>query len=486
MKEKQSKTNDQFEFQSFGKDVLIYSLGNGLLLVFGFIQVLIIPRYLSVEGYGYWQLFLLYSSFVGILHLGFIDGVLVRWAGRELAQISGEIKIAFRFLIVEQVVVVAPLGLLLYFLLPSPFQWICLMILAFAFVTNLAGFFMFTLQAVRKFRLLTAAYVGRGATFLILIILLFAMGYSKYIYVVYAFLVTLLLTLPAFAFWFRQHLWGQQPVTHQLWAYGRENINIGIFVLLGNFVLVLFLAIDRLIVSSFFTIDQFAIYAFALAVAVVAYALIRAVSEVFFPYLSGAEPRVRTQVYRLGKPAIVLTWAAILAIYFPLSRLVESYLPHYVASLPIMQILLCTVGFGGVIQVLHVNYYKVYRKQRQYFIWGVMALALSAVLNLLAIKVWGTLESVAIATLSSFGIWYTVNELSLRSVVGGNGRELGKGIVVLGSYLGAFWIASLLTGWFVAQMLIYICLFFLITWFFLRHEVKELVALASEVRGQRR
>ncbi|MCL0050592.1 oligosaccharide flippase family protein [Dehalococcoidia bacterium] len=478
--------NGTFDLRAFGSDVVVHSWGNGLLLLFGFIQLLIIPKYLSVEGYGYWQFFMLYASYVGMLHLGFIDGILVRWAGKELAQVGNEIKTALRFLLLEQLIVIIPLGLLLYILLQPPFQSLGLIILAYAFVYNLTFFFIFTAQAIRKFKLLTAVNVGRGLAFLILIVLLFVSGYLNYHYVILASLTAFLLALFGLAFWFRKYLWGEMPSISSLWAYGRENINIGIFVLLGNFVLVLFLTIDRLMVSSFFPIEQFAIYAFALAMTMIIYTFVGAVSQVFFPYLSGVVPELRTRAYQLGKPAIILAWAAILTIYFPLTRLIEFYLPHYVASLPIMRILLCTVGFGSLIQILHVNYYKAYRRQRQYFLWGIMALALSAMLNLLAIKVWGTLESVAIATLISFGIWYTINELSLKPVVEQSNSELGKGLAILGSYLGAFWLASFLGDRFITQMLIYIGIFCVLTWLLLRNEVKELVVVANGIRSQRR
>ncbi len=478
--------NGAFDLHRFGSDVLVYAAGQGLLLLFGFIQLLIIPRYLSVESYGYLQLFMLYASYVGILHLGFIDGVHVRWAGKELAEVGSEIKIGFRFLLLEQLVVITPLGLLLYFLLQPPFQWMGLMILIYAFVTNLAAFFMWTSMAVRKFKLLTTVNVGKGLAFLILIILLFVSGFLNYQYVILASLTAFLLALFALAFWFRKYLWGEMPSLSSLWAYGKENINIGIFVLLGNFVVVLFLTIDRLMVSSFFPIEQFAIYAFALTLAMIAYTFVQAVSQVLFPNLSAVTTELRTRAYQSGKPAIILAWAATLTLYFPLTRLIEFYLPHYVASLPIMQILLCTVGFGSLIQILHVSFYMVYRKQRQYFLWGITALALSAMLNLLAIKVFGTLESVAIATLISFVIWYIINELSLSSVVDQSRSELWKGVAIIGSYLGAFWFAPFLADWFIAQMLIYIGFFCLVTWLLLRNELKELIMVANGIRSQRR
>jgi len=482
MEEKQSEAAGQFEIHAFGKDVLVYSLGNGLLLLFGFIQFLIIPKYLSVEGYGYWQLFMLYTVYVYILHLGFNDGILLRWAGKELDQVGSEIGIAFRFLLLEQVVAIIPLSLLFYFLIHPPLQWIWLMIVAYAFIMNLADLFINAGRAFRKFRLLTTVNVGRGLAFLLFIIVLLAADYLDYHYVVLAFLASHVLFLFTFAFWFRKYLWAEMPAISSLWAYGKENTNTGIFVLLGNYVVVLFPTIDRLMVSSFFTINQFAVYAFAITIVIMIYMFVRAISEVFFPYLSGAAPQLRNRAYQLGKPAIILAWAAILAGYFPLTRLIEFYLPAYVDSLPLMRLLLCTIGFGSLIQILHANFYKVYRKQRRYFCWGITALALSVMLNLLAIKIWGTLQSVAIATLISFGVWYITNELSLKSVLEQSSKQLWNGIIIIVCYMGAFWLASFLADWFIAQMFIYICFFSLVSFLFFRRELGALVVLASEVR----
>jgi len=481
--ERQVELSRQFDLRRFGSDVLVYFIGNGFLLLFGFIQILIIPKYLSVEGYGYWQLFMLYASYVGILHLGFINGTQVRWSGKELNQVGNEIIIAFRFLLLAQVIIIIPLGLLVYFLLQPSVQSIGLMILVYAFIANLAVFFSCTAQAIRKFKLLIVVNAGKGLVFLMLLVILFAYGCLNYHYVVFAFLTASLLALFALAFWFRKYLWGVMPSFSSLRSYGKKNIVIGIFALLGNFVGVLFLTIDRLMVSSLFPIEQFAIYAFSLTIAMVVYIFIGAVSQVFLPNLSAMTTRLRNKAYQLGKPTIILSWAAILAVYFPITRIIEFYLPRYTTSLPIIQILLCTIGFGSIIQILHVNYYLVYRKQRQYFLWGIIALALSVILNLLAIKIFRTLESVAVATLTSFVIWYVINELSLKSVVAESTKKLWKGLVTLGSYLGAFWIASFLVDYFITQMLIYIGLFLLVSWFLLGAEIKKLVNVANELRN---
>jgi O-antigen/teichoic acid export membrane protein len=479
--ESQLRSNNQFGLRAFGADILIYSAGQGIILLFGFIQGLIIPKFLSVESYGYLQIFMLYAGYAGILSLGFLEGVFVRWAGKGLAQVGQELKIATQFLLLELVVIVLPLSLFFYFVLKPPFQGIALMLLAFAFISDLGFLLNFAAQAVRRFKLLTAVNVGKGLATLLLIIFLFVTGYLDYYPIIFALIASQLLFMLVLAFWFRRYLGGRTVPLISLWASGKENIRIGIFVMLGYLVILLFFTVDRLMVSSLFSIDQFAIYALAIAVVMIAYAFVGSVSGVFFPYLSAAAHELRTRAYQLGKPTIILAWAGILVIYFPVAWLLLFYLPQYIAGLSLIQILLCTVGFGSLIQILHANYYMAYRKQRQYFLFGIAALAVLAILLFAAIKIWGTLQSVAIATLVGFGIWYIMNELSLKSVVGESSRGLWKSLAIICGYIGAFWISSLLSDRLVVQMLIYTCFFSLLTWLFFRNTIRELTVIAREI-----
>ena len=42
---------------------------------------LIIPKRLGIDDYGYFQLYLFYTTYIGFLHLGWADGVLLRYGG---------------------------------------------------------------------------------------------------------------------------------------------------------------------------------------------------------------------------------------------------------------------------------------------------------------------------------------------------------------------------------------------------------------------
>lgn len=243
----QEHKKDQFNLRAFGSDVLTYSFGQVLLLVFGLVQSLIIPKYLSTADYGYWQLFLLYTAYVGILHLGFLDGILVRWAGKEFEEIKQEVPMAFRFLLLEQFLVVGVLALVLI-AIDIPFLEIGLAVLANAIIVNILTFFIFTAQAVKRFKLVTAVNISRGGLFLLLVLALFAGGKFGYGDLYLATIVTGSILLILFAIHLRGSLFSQATPDKIFRAYGKENISIGIFVLLGNITAALLMTVDRLTV----------------------------------------------------------------------------------------------------------------------------------------------------------------------------------------------------------------------------------------------
>ena len=50
-------------------------VAQGVGLVSSFLTSLVLPKFLGVEDYAYWQLFLLYSSYSGFALLGLNDGI---------------------------------------------------------------------------------------------------------------------------------------------------------------------------------------------------------------------------------------------------------------------------------------------------------------------------------------------------------------------------------------------------------------------------
>ena len=71
-----------------------YSISSNLVsLIISTIVILIIPKIIGVEEYGYWQLYLFYTSYIGFLHFGWNDGIYLRYGGKEYKKLFGEDKL---------------------------------------------------------------------------------------------------------------------------------------------------------------------------------------------------------------------------------------------------------------------------------------------------------------------------------------------------------------------------------------------------------
>ena len=52
-------------------------------VVISALVTLVVPKLIGIEEYGYWQLYLFYSSYIGFLHFGWNDGIYLKYGGKE-------------------------------------------------------------------------------------------------------------------------------------------------------------------------------------------------------------------------------------------------------------------------------------------------------------------------------------------------------------------------------------------------------------------
>ena len=95
--------------RQFTRHASLFTLSNLASLAANGALAFVLPRILSMENYGYYRLFLLYGGFAGLLHLGFLDGVLIRWAEHP-ATPQRELNPAFRFLVLQHLFLLPALG----------------------------------------------------------------------------------------------------------------------------------------------------------------------------------------------------------------------------------------------------------------------------------------------------------------------------------------------------------------------------------------
>ena len=69
---------------TFTKNILRVMTSRGIMLLSEILLGFVVPKILGVSGYGYLKTYSLYTAYTALLHFGFVDGILLYFAGHTL------------------------------------------------------------------------------------------------------------------------------------------------------------------------------------------------------------------------------------------------------------------------------------------------------------------------------------------------------------------------------------------------------------------
>lgn len=407
------------EGHAFIQHIALFSFANVLALVCNGVLTFLLPRLLAMETYGYYRLFVLYGGFAGVLHLGLLDGVLIRWAARPQQRLAAELAGSVTFLLGAHAAIVLPAtGILALLFHSKPWFFVVTALALYAVVFNVATLGQNALQAEKSFGLLSLVTVLNPAVLLVAVVLLHLFRRLTLGAVIAAYIGSALVA--AIPVWIAlgRRFWPKRRNLQSSWRVGAHNIRIGWTVLIALLLTNVALALDRIVVSIGYSIRDFAVYSLAATALAVVNTIILSISRVVFPYISNGMSREKqVQAYWSGEALLVGLWALSLAGYFPLRWLIQWLLPNYAGSLPVLRLLMLGTGLTGIIHILQSNYFRSsFRLGRM--LTGCAVGLLSALGFLMIARRTGQLSMMALAMLGALAVWWMLNEYLLGDVTG--------------------------------------------------------------------
>src|SRR5699024_9201345 len=105
-----------------------------------------------VEDYGFWQLYLFYSSYIGFLHFGWNDGIYLRYGGEEYDDLDKPVFFSqFYSLLFLQIILALLISIFSFNLINDGDRLFILQIIAIEIVVvNTRYMLMFILQATNR------------------------------------------------------------------------------------------------------------------------------------------------------------------------------------------------------------------------------------------------------------------------------------------------------------------------------------------------
>lgn len=409
----------EIQDKKIASNVFMVAASNILTIAAGIVTGFLLPMLMGVEDYGYYKIFTLYISYVGLFHFGFIDGIYLFYAGKNYDNLDKDkFKSFTKFLMFFQSVIFVIITCIALCFVKSQYGFIFLFVGISLLINNLISYYQFISQITFRFKELAARNTLKAiltiASVLILLLLneLGTLNLITYQIYVYIFTSINLLLLLWYFVTYREITFGKCAAK----ITKKEILNLfklGFPLLLANLVGTLILNIDRQFVSILFDTKTYAIYAFAYNMLGLVTTAIGAISTVLYPSLkTKTEEELKVSYNRLNGFMLVLVSFALIG-YYPLVLIVNWLLKDYIPSLQYFLIIFPGLIFNTAVTIVMSNYYKSLGKVNQFFIISVITLALSVVANFIAYFIFKNPLAISVASVIVMIIWYLMADLYL-------------------------------------------------------------------------
>ncbi|HCC00197.1 MAG TPA: hypothetical protein DEP42_03095 [Ruminococcaceae bacterium] len=440
-----------------------------------FFTSLVLPGLLGVIPNGYYQIYFFYTtSFVGLLHLGYNDGVFLKYGGyqyRDLPRRSfrSGTRIYVCMNALEMVVVIA---IILFEKDPSKrfaFFFAALDIVAI----NLSSLLNYINQATGRIKLYSFIVVAEKAQLmagLLIMLLLRRMDFHAVIVLDFAAKVVVLCIN---VYQCRDLIFGEHIPLKEAWGEYWDNIRVGIKLMIANLMAMMVLGAGKLFLERLGSVSDFSMYTFAANAINVAMMFISAVGLVLYPVLCRLPKNVLPYYFQRINRLLCAFIFCMMLLYYPMVPIIRYFLPHYTPVFQYLYLLFPIVIMQSKMQLLINNFYETLREEKA-MMWANVSSVAIFVAIALPLFLWKHSVMVIVWTTLGVFVWRCyASELFLKKKMDIHhfrniAEELGMGALFL--LLNAF------LGWEIAGIVNTI-----VVAFYVFHYRKELIPAAKTV-----
>lgn len=402
------------------KSVLYASAANLIGLLVSLVAGLIVPKFISDIDYGYWQLYILYTSYAGFMHFGLQDGIYLRLGGKHYVELHkgllhGQLMALTIFELLLTGIVCVLTGafcvdlnkrfIIRMFMLCCCIYLPDLLLQCLLLITNRIKDYS-TVLTIEK-----AAY----GLFLVALVLLKQSSFQCYIV---ADIASKLLGLICTCVLCRDIVLAKSaPIKSVVHEVG-VNCRVGIVLMLANVASLLITGVTRMLVEAGWDIAAFAQVSLTLSMCNFFLVFLNAVGQVVFPILKRRDPDDLPHIY--GSFSFIMTFlgTAIMVFYPVVNIFIKLWLPQYAQSADYLVVLLPMCLYEIKVNVLLMSYYKVLRREKTLLVINMTSALACVLLSLISVMVLHNLWLSVLTITVSCALRCLVMEAHLPRLIG--------------------------------------------------------------------
>lgn len=438
--------------KEFIKKVSWVTIANATAMVVSALITILLPKYISTAGYGYWQMYLLFVTYIGCIHLGLPDGIYLRYSGKTYSEVvSNEVKILFWISSLWEWIV----GVAIFFWISR--TTISQMAVAFTLCTVIyvpslyLKYIMLSSNMMKQYSL----YMLSEKLFAIVAIFVGLFVYRPILYhfisvdicgKLIAFIYALIVCRTCF------HIHNQKVET--LVIEFRLNVKAGICLMISTVSSNLIVGTIRLFINQRWSIEDFGRVSLSLQISNFVLTFVRAVSLPLFPVIKMRGRNGAVAIYERIRLILVSIILFVFIFYYPLAAFLNQWLPDYTTSVYYLGILFPICLFEAKQALLCETYLKSFRKERFLLLINVGTMLISILLGGFIVFILNNQVLAIIFILIILCFRSTVSELFLNKVMN---RKAFRHIVLEIIMVTAFVTSNILLGLKYAALFYLLC-----------------------------
>lgn len=358
-------------------------VANFFSLAVSLLSTLLIPKIMGETAFGYWQLYIFYISYAGLLHLGLCDGIYLRYGGKDYSTID---KIPLTAQFYTMVIYVTFLVVVIFFgaeMSISDVDKLCVVGLTCvgALIHVIKTYLLQLLQTTNQIKKYSAVTVFDRLVFVSLLIVATTSWEVSYQIVILCDISGRVLSLGLSIFYCREVVINKPRFSKMIWKEMRGNFASGSMVLLSGVASNLVVGIMRIGMEQNWSIEVFGHTSLSLSVLNMFFSFITVMGLVFFPILKNIHIDDQKKLFYQTEQVFPFFLCAVLLVAFPVKWIMEIWLPQYSISMQYMVIIMPMCVLESENTLLYITYLKALRKERVMALVNLFVMGLSVVLS---------------------------------------------------------------------------------------------------------
>lgn len=445
-------------FRSIIKNITYSFSANALMMIFSVISVVFFPKILGLKEYGIWQLYLFYFSFCGFLPLGWLDGIYLRYGGRNFEKLNGKL-LSLEFVIFSMFIL---MELMVVYILSNIFiedkdkiyvlNYLIITLIFYLPFSYLRNLLQLSNKIIDFARLI---FIDRLIFMIgVIISIIFVVNITNEFMIsdIIAKFVTLILVI-----YYCLSILKKFKLKYYKKVYKDilSNICVGYNLMFANIASLLVFGIIRFGISQEWDIVTFGKISLTFSICNFLVVFINSASVVLFPVIKNISVETIKKTYSIFNFSLTLFLLICLFLYYPLKEILLLWLPKYADSLIYMAVLFPICIFESKMALLISTYLKALRKEKILLRVNSISLIFSIILTFFSAYIFHILDLTVFCIILIIAFRNVIAELYMNFILKINTvKDIILELIIVITFIGCNYF---ITGY--VSILIYLMIF---------------------------